>query len=137
MPLAADAAPRGSSFKAPHALVAAGFFVWAFFSLLPALSSRGEAFRVREAWDTGAFWTIGVPVLLIVQGVAGARDDARVFRDPLFTLGGLFAAMLLVHPAGNDLGLLPLALIFVGVPSYVGLLAAEAVGWGAGRLTGG
>jgi hypothetical protein len=137
MPFAADATPHGSSFKAPSALAAAGFFVWAFFSLLPGLMQRGEAFRIREAWDTGAFWMIGVPLLLIAQAVAGAREGAAVLRDPLYTLGGIAAGLLLVHPAGNDLAMLPLSLIFIGVPGYVALLAAAAIGWSAGRLARG
>ncbi len=107
-------------------LALAGFAVWAVFSLWP--QRPGAAFRIREAWDTGQFWTVGVPLLLIVQAVAGSLDGAGLKYQPLWTLGGLFAAVALVRPPGGDIGLLPLALIFVGVPLYGVLLAVGALG---------
>jgi hypothetical protein len=131
MPSAAEARTP-PVFPAP-ALALAGFAVWTVFSLLPGLTRASGAFRIREAWDTGAFWLIGAPLLLVAQGIAGSCDGAKIFRDPLYTLGGLFAGMLLIHPAGNDLGLLPLAMIFIGVPSYAGLLGVAAIG----RVMGG
>ena len=126
MPSAAEARTP-FVFPAP-ALALAGFTVWTVFSLLPGLTRASGAFRIREAWDTGAFWLIGVPLLLLAQGIVAALHQEKIFRDPLYTLGGLFAAMLLIHPAGNDLGLLPLAMIFIGVPSYVVLLGVGAIG---------
>jgi hypothetical protein len=132
--LPADTLPGQPIFRPAHALLAVGFFVWAFFSLLPGAMERSEAFRIREAWDTGTFWMIGVPMILLAQAMAGAARDARIFVDPLFMLGGIAAGLMLVHPAGNDLALLPLTIVFIGVPGYAVLLAAQAIGWGAGRL---
>jgi tetrahydromethanopterin S-methyltransferase subunit F len=43
-------------------------------------------------------------------------------------LGGLFAGIMLVRPAGSDPGMLPLAVVLVGIPAYIGLLAAVAIG---------
>ena len=64
------------------------------------------------------------------------RTRGEVWKQPLWTVGGLFAGMLLVHKPGTDLGLLPLALIFVGAPSYAVLLGAAAIGRVLGKRTG-
>lgn len=107
-------------------LALAGFAVWAVFSLWP--SRPGTALRIREAWDTGQFWTIGVPLLLFAQALAGMLDGAGLKYQPLWMLGGLFAAVVLMRPPGGDIGLLPLALVVVGVPLYGALLAVGMLG---------
>jgi hypothetical protein len=107
-------------------LVLTGFAVWTVFSLLPA--QPGAAMRIREAWDTGGFWAIGVPVMLIAQALAGFLNGAGLKYQPLWTLGGLFIAVLLIRRPGGDIGLLPLALLFVGLPLYGVLLAAGGLG---------
>lgn len=106
------------------ALAIVGFAVWAVFSLGPPLPGA----RIREAWDTGGFWTIGVPVLLIAQAINGAVSKVGLKYQPLWTLGGLFVAVLFIRRPGSDIGMLPLALIFVGVPLYGVLLAVGALG---------
>ncbi|HEY8268849.1 MAG TPA: hypothetical protein VIG34_09340 [Xanthobacteraceae bacterium] len=49
------------------ALALLAFGVWAFFSVLPGLMQTGGAFRIREAWDTGAFWYFGAPLMLMIE----------------------------------------------------------------------
>jgi hypothetical protein len=116
------------------ALALAGFAVWTLFSLLPALTDTNAPFRIREAWDTAPFLQVGIPLMLAAQAAAGAISSESLFRQPLWMLGGLFAGLLLVHTSGNSFGLLPLTVILIGVPSYVGLLAAAAIGRGLARL---
>jgi hypothetical protein len=108
-------------------LALSGFALWVTFALWPA--RPGATLLVREAWDAPRFWTLGVPLLLLVQAIAaGAHDGVAIWRLPLWTLGGLFAGIVLLRPAGNDLGLLPLAVILIGAPLYGALWVAGAVG---------
>ena len=132
MPSTAAASPPASPWAGP-VLALLGFAVWAVFSILPGLLRTGGAFYIREAWDTGAFWMIGAPLIGVAQAAAGAADGGPLPRQPLWTLGGFFAGVLLVHPAGSDFGLLPLALIFVGGPAYAVLLALTWLGRALGR----
>ena len=125
----------GFSLAGP-ALALLAFGVWAFFSVLPGLMRTGGEFRIREAWDTGAFWYFGAPLMLCAQVLAGAFARGEVWKQPLWTIGGLFAGILLVRKSGTDFGLLPLALIFVGAPSYAVLLGAAATGRALGKRTG-
>ena len=105
-----------------------GFAVWTLFSLWPWLTSSDAPFRVREAWDIPLFWQVGVPVMLLAQFVGGMLMEGRLSLQPLGMLGGLCAGIMLVRPVVGDPGMLPLAAILMGVPAYVGLLAAAALG---------
>ena len=133
MPPTANTSQQMPMMVVGPALALAGFAVWTVFSLLPGLTQPSGAFRIREAWDTGAFWMVGVPLIGIAQLVAGAIGAGGLLRQPLWTLGGFFAGLLAVHPKGNDFGLLPLAVIFVGVPSYLALLG---IAWLGRKLRG-
>ena len=110
-----------------------GFAVWTVFSLWPWLMNSHAPFRIREAWDTDLFWRVGVPVMLLAQLVGGMLSDGRISRQPLGLLGGFFAGILLVRPSGGDLGMLPVVMIMIGAPAYVGLLAAAAIGRALGK----
>ena len=110
-----------------------GFAVWTVFSLWPWLMNSHAPFRIREAWDTDLFWRVGVPVMLLAQLVDGMLSDGRISRQPLGLLGGLLAAVMLVRPAGSDFGMLPVAMILIGAPAYIGLLVAAAVGRTLGK----
>ena len=105
-----------------------GFAVWALFSLWPWLMNSHAPFRIREAWDIPLFWQVGVPVMLLAQFVGGMLLEGRLSLQPLGMLGGLCAGIMLVRPVVGDPGMLPLAAILMGVPAYVGLLAAAALG---------
>jgi len=110
-----------------------GFAVWTVFSLWPWLMNSHAPFRIREAWDTTLFWHVGVPVMLLAQLVGGMLSDGRISWQPLGLLGGFFAGIVLVRPAGGDLGMLPVAVIMIGAPAYAGLLAAAAIGRTLGK----
>ena len=110
-----------------------GFAVWTVFSLWPWLMNSHAPFRIREAWDADLFWRVGVPVMLLAQLVGGMLSDGRISRQPLGLLGGLLAAVMLVRPAGSDFGMLPVAMILIGAPAYIGLLMAAAVGRTLGK----
>jgi hypothetical protein len=110
-----------------------GFAVWTVFSLWPWLMNSHAPFRIREAWDTTLFWHVGVPVMLLAQLVGGMLSDGRISWQPLGLLGGFFSGIMLVRPAGGDLGMLPVAMIMIGAPAYAVLLAAAAIGRTLGK----
>jgi hypothetical protein len=124
-------APQRPSWLIGLVLALVGFAVWAAFSLWPA--QTGQPFRIREAWDTALFWRVGVPVMLLAQAVGGAVVSGSLRWQPLWMIGGLFAGVLLLHRSGGDLGMFPLAIILIGVPSYLALLVAAAIGRAAGE----
>ncbi len=113
-------------------LAVAGFVVWALFSLLPTLAGHG----VREAWDLAPYWIVGVPLLFVLHGLAGALTEEGAWRLPLWAIGGHIAGMMLIHPTGTGLALLPFAVLFIGVPMYVVLLLATLTGRMIGRSVG-
>ena len=113
-------------------LACAGFGVWAVFSLMPTLAGQG----VREAWDSAPFWILGVPLLLTLHGLAGALTEEGAWRLPFWAIGGHILGMMLIHPTGAGLGLLPLAIVYIGIPMYVILLLATLTGRMIGRNFG-
>lgn len=109
----------------PGALLAAeAFAIWTAFAL-PLFTGRAA---IREAWDTPAYWEFGVPVLLLSLVAAGYFSKQAPWKLALWTLAGHFLAMWLVNKPGTGLGLLPLTLLFIGVPGFVVLAALGYVG---------
>jgi hypothetical protein len=123
--MSVSAYPRSNA--AAMVAVGAGFAVWAVLSLAAGRMVDGR-FMVREAWDTPAYFTVGLPVLLAGAGIAGWHRPERVWRWALLVVAGQAAAMALIHPAGSGLGLLPLAIVFVGLPLALVLTIAAIVG---------
>lgn len=119
-------------------LLIVGFLGWAVFAMLPGFDAymAGRAFRIREAWDTTAYLVIGLPAMFIVQGVVAYTGPAKPWQAPLWLLGGHALGIALVHPANTSLGLLPLAILFVGVPLYVLFVLAAFIGHGIARSLG-
>jgi hypothetical protein len=70
----------------------------------------------REAWDTAAYWTVGLPLFALASATAGYLAPRRVWRWPAVIAAGQTMSMILFHPAGSDLSLVPLAIAFVGLP---------------------
>jgi hypothetical protein len=66
--------------------------------------------------------------MMAAQAVAGAVLGGDPWRQPLWSLGGLFVAVIIIHPGNTGFSLLPLALILIGVPGYLLLLSAAAIG---------
>jgi hypothetical protein len=101
------------------------FAIWAFFSAMPLLSGHA---RIREAWDTSAYWVIGVPLLVLSLGAAGYASEDKPWKLALWTLAGHFLGVLLVSTRGTDFGLLPLALVLIGLPAFGVLTLAAFIG---------
>jgi hypothetical protein len=113
-------------------LASAGFGVWALISLMPLLAGYG----IREGWDIAPYWIVGVPLLLVLHGVAGALMTEGFWRLPFWTIGGHIAGMMLIHPTGMGLGLLPFAVVLIGIPMYIILFLATMTGRMVGRRFG-
>ena len=116
-------------FFAPSAaalLAVEGFAVWAVFSTLPLLTG---AAGIREAWDTNAYWSLGLPVLMLSVAAAGAFAPNSPWKLAAWAVAGHFLGVLLIAKSGTSFALLPLTLVFVGLPLF-GVLAG--FGW-AGR----
>ena len=111
-------------------LFATGFALWALTSALPLTEA------VREGWDRPVYWQIGLPLVFAVQIAVAIVSQEKITLAPLWVLLGHTVAMLFVARADSSLGLLPLSVLFVGVPLYLLLLAAAFVGRMLRRLTG-
>jgi hypothetical protein len=114
------------------ALAVAGFALWAVFALLPALAEGG---RVREAWDTELYWIAGVPLMLLALIAAGWRSQDAPWKLALWPIAGHALGMVLIQKAGTDLGLLPIAILFIGIPAFAVFTGAAAIGRGVRRWT--
>jgi hypothetical protein len=112
--------------SAASLLAAEGFAIWAVFSTLPFFTGRPS---IREAWDTNAYWSLGIPVLLLSLAVAGAIGKESPWRLAAAAVAGHFVGVFAIVPPGNSLGLLPLTLVLIGVPMFAVL---AGFGW-AGR----
>ena len=106
---------------------AAGFAVWAVLSFAGGRVDHGTYF-VPEAWDTPAYFSVGVPILLAGAAVAGFLSPVRVWRWALAVVAGHVVAMVLIHPPGTGLGLLPVAIVFIGLPMTLILTIAAIAG---------
>jgi hypothetical protein len=120
----------------PLALAIAGLLGWTVFALLPALDSymAGGPLRIREAWDTSAYFVFALPAMFLVQTAVAYLEPAKSLRGPLWLLGGHVLGIVLVHPPGMSLGLLPLAILFVGLPLYILFVVAALIGSAIARL---
>ena len=112
------------------ALFAAGFALWAATSLLPLTDA------VHEGWDREAYWLIGLPLVFAVQVIVALASSERITLAPLFVLLGHAVAMLFIARSDAGFGLLPVSVLFVGVPLYLMLLVAALIGQMVRGLTG-
>jgi hypothetical protein len=111
-------------------LAAAGFALWAVFALLPALVDGG---RVREAWDTELYWIVGVPLMLLALVAAGWRTQEALWKLALWPIAGHALGMVLIHQPGTSFGLLPLAILLIGIPAFAIFFGLAAIGRAARR----
>jgi peptidoglycan/LPS O-acetylase OafA/YrhL len=103
----------------PYALAAAaGAVVW-----LGIMAASGR----REAWDSGLYWSYGMPLMFLVSGALGYAFPVRTWRWALAGFGGQAAAAFVRNPSGN---LLPLGLVLflvLSVPCMAGARIGAAL----------
>ena len=105
---------------------ACGAVIWI---LIAVVSGR------REAWDSGLYFSAGIPVVCLVSMALGFVAPNRSWRWGVLPLVGQFAWMLLSQGPGN---LLPLGMVVFGVlsvPSIVTARFGALIATKAGRST--
>ena len=117
-------APALSPAGATLLALAAGFAGWAAFAFAGAR---------REAWDSAAWWVVALPLLALLAGILGYLVPHRAWRWAIAIVGGQLVAMAVLRPAGTDLGLLPLTVVFVLVPLGLALCVPALAGAALGR----
>ncbi len=119
----ARAAPALPAGVAALLAATAGFVGWAAFSF------GGR----REAWDSGGWWMVALPLLVLVAAILGYLVPRQVWRWAAAILGGQLLAMVVLRPAGTDLGLFPLTLVVLLVPLGLMFTVAALVGGAIAR----
>jgi hypothetical protein len=92
---------------------AAGAAIWI---VIAAASGR------REAWDSGAYFTIGIPAVCIVAMAFAYARPQRSWRWGVLPMAGQLAWMLVTERSGS---LLPLGIVAFGILSIPSVIAAR------------
>ncbi|HEX9904864.1 MAG TPA: hypothetical protein VGA77_07865 [Propylenella sp.] len=116
-------------------LAATGLIVWIGLSVWGGLGTAETGFRLREAWDTAAYFYLGVPVMALAVSLASFVDPYRVWRWPLWLVAGHQVGVLLVGlgiQSGLSLILLTIILavllaVLFTIPALLASLAARAL----------
>ena len=84
----------------------------------------------NEAWDTGLYFALGVPVVCIVAFVLAMLEPDRSWRWGLLPVAGQALWMLVSQGPGN---LLPLGLVVFAVLAVPSIVTARVGAWIATR----
>jgi len=83
----------------------------------------------KEAWDSGLYFTVGMPVLCVCAGILGFIEPTRIWRWAAVPMAGQAVWVLLSQGFGN---LMPLGLVVFAFLSLPLLLFAK-IGATVGR----
>ncbi|HSF59766.1 MAG TPA: hypothetical protein VLD83_16955 [Candidatus Binatia bacterium] len=75
----------------------------------------------REAWDSGLYFSVGIPAVCLLSMAFAFLEPNRSWRWGILPLAGQFVWMLLSQGPGN---LLPLGVIVFGLLSIPSIIAA-------------
>jgi hypothetical protein len=73
----------------------------------------------REAWDTGSYFAVFLPAIVVLSALLGFFFPRRVWRWPATAFGSQAVVLFLSNPTGE---LLPLGLMvfgFLSIPSFL------------------
>jgi hypothetical protein len=76
----------------------------------------------REAWDSGAYFTIGIPAVCLVAMAFAYARPRRSWRWGVLPMAGQLAWMLVSERAGS---MLPLGIVAFGILSIPSVIAAR------------
>lgn len=115
-------------------LAGLGLAVWIGLSVWGGIIA-GSGFRLREAWDTAAYFYFGLPLMVVAVGLSGFARPDRPWRWPLWLVGGHQIGVLLIGlgmQSGLSLIILTTMLavllaVFFAVPAFLGALAARTL----------
>src|SRR4051812_4059905 len=77
-------------------LAALGLVVWTGLSVWAGFVTTELSFRLREAWDTPAYFYVGMPLMALAVAAIGFMRPERAWRWPLWLVAGHQAGVLLV-----------------------------------------
>ncbi len=80
----------------------------------------------REPWDTGAYWTAGYPLSLLLAAVCGWLFPSRSWR---WAVALTFTQLPVMVAGGSGLGLLPLGAVLLAILSLPLVAVARLSGW--------
>ena len=116
-------------------LAATGLIAWTSLSIWGGLATDDIGFRLREAWDTSAYFYVGLPIMALAVAIAAFLKPERVWRWPLWLVGGHQLGVMLVGlgmqsaPSLLILTIILAILLAAGfaVPAMLGAMAARAM----------
>jgi hypothetical protein len=80
----------------------------------------------NEAWDSGLYFSAGIPAVCLLSLALGFIEPHRSWRWGVLPFVGQFASMLLMQGPGN---LLPLGIVAFAVLSIPAVVAARVGAW--------
>jgi hypothetical protein len=90
-----------------------------------AAGTSADGVQLREAWDTGAYFLLGVPLMALAVTAASFVAPSRAWRWPLWMAGGHQAGVLAAG-AGMQSGLSLALLTVIVVVMLATVLAIPA-----------
>jgi hypothetical protein len=117
-------------------LAGTGLVLWTGLSVWGGMG-EDTGFRLREAWDTAAYFYVGLPAMALAVAIAAFHMPRRSWRWPLWVVGGHQAGVLLVGigmQSGLSLIILTMLLAVIltavlAVPALVGSVLARRMVW--------
>lgn len=95
------------------AAAAGGALIWILISV-----ATGK----KEAWDSGLYFSAGMPAMCLLAALFGFFEPIRTWRWGAAPLAGQFVSMLFIAGPGN---LLPLGMIVLAVLAIPPMIAAR------------
>ncbi|MGH6925446.1 MAG: hypothetical protein ACRED5_17090 [Propylenella sp.] len=116
-------------------LATIGLVTWIGLSVWGGLAASELGFRLREAWDIPTYFYVGLPVMAAAVAIAAFVSPERLWRWPLWLVGGHQLGVMLVGLGMQSTpSLLMLTIIlaillaaFFAIPAMLGAMAARAL----------
>ena len=126
---------RTPSIRMGLLLAATGLFVWIGLSIWAGMAASEGGFRLREGWDSSAYFYFGIPIMALAVLAAAFRRPIRAWRWPLWLVGGhQIGVMLLGLGMQSGLSLIILTAILAillaalfAIPALLGATVARAL----------
>jgi hypothetical protein len=124
------ATPAGTGFL----LAALGLAVWVGLSVIGGFGATEAGFRLREAWDTAAYFYVGAPIMALAMAAVGFFRPERAWRWPLWLVGGHQLGVMLVGLGVQSAPSLLLLTVMLGIVLTALLAIPAFAGATVGRM---
>lgn len=115
-------------------LAALGLAIWVGLSVASGFGGDEPGFRMREAWDTSAYFYVGAPLMALSMMAAGLLRPQRAWRWPLWLVAGHQIGVMLVGLGMQSVPSLLLLTIMLGVMLTALLSIPALAGATIGRM---